>query len=71
MSYFIKVNFLADKTIGGDIIKHARAYVCPKENIRMTAYKDISYVWDVHNDHGCGNVSREEYDRLCKELGVE
>lgn len=71
MTDFIKVNFLADRTIGGEIIKHARAYILPKLNMRMTAYANVFYAWDITDDERRGDVSKEEYDRLCKELGIE
>jgi len=70
MSDFIKVNFLPEKTIGGDIIECASSYVSIKNNIRLSSCNGLFYAWDIANDQARGEITREEYNRLCRELGV-
>lgn len=70
MSDFIKVNFLPEKTIGGDVIRCASSYVCIKNNIRLSDCNGLFYAWDIMNDDAKGEITSEEYNRLCKELGV-
>lgn len=60
MSDFIKVNL----KLGGELIAskyklQLRLYICPRT-------KDI-YAFVMGDDE----ITHEEYDRLCKELGVE
>jgi hypothetical protein len=73
MSDFIKVNFLEE-----DGYKNARTYIFPRACLRLLRnnYPSVSVpndymAWNSADaDRMMGLVSREEYDRLCNELGV-
>ena len=64
MSDFIKVKFEEDDencNMGGECILN-------KQNIRLYKYEEGNH-W-VHSGSDSLIITREEYDRLCKELGV-